>query len=85
VAGPVDLNANYGVSKVHLTDQDKTIGGPMNNESIINTQTGISGAIVYHASENLHLDIDYCNAAFKWYAGESQTVHFINSGVTMTW
>jgi len=57
----------------------------MNMESIIKSQTGISAGIVYHVSENLHLDVDYLNAAFKWYAGDSQTVNYINSGVTMTW
>jgi hypothetical protein len=83
-AGPFDLNLAYGISQVHLLPLDKTLGAA-NNESVIKSQKGISAAVVYHASENVHLDVDYLSANFAWYAGEKQVVHYINTGVTMTW
>jgi hypothetical protein len=85
-AGPVDLNLAYGVSQVQLLDVDKTIGiMPPNNESVIKSQRGISAGVVFHASESLHLDVDYINAKFTWHRGETQTLNYINAGVTMTW
>jgi hypothetical protein len=83
-AGPVDFNAAYGISQVHLLPVDRTLGA-MANESVIKSQTGISGGIVYHASESLHLDVDYLDATFAWYAGEKQKLHYINTGATLTW
>jgi hypothetical protein len=83
-AGIFDVNLAYGISRVHLLDFDKS---PANtsNESVIKSQTGISAGVVYHVAENLHVDVDYLNAKFLWYAGEKQTVNYINTGVTMTW
>jgi hypothetical protein len=84
VVGPVDLNVAYGVSRVHLLDVDKHLP-PGVDESVIKTQTAVSGAVVYHLSENLHLDLDYLRAMFVWYAGEKQVVNYMNTGITMTW
>jgi hypothetical protein len=83
-AGPVDLNLAYGISQVHLLDVDRTLGAAA-NESVIKSQTGISAGIVFHASDSLHLDVDYLNATFAWYAGEKQKLNYINTGATMTW
>jgi hypothetical protein len=84
VLGSVDLNVAYGVSRVHLLDVDKR-PPPGVDESVIKTQTGVSGAVVYHVSENLHFDLDYLRAMFAWYAGEKQVVNYINTGIAMTW
>ena len=50
-------------------DQD---AGVMANESVIKSQTGISAGIVFHATESLHLDVDYLNAKFAWYGERSR-------------
>jgi Gram-negative porin len=80
--GQFDINLGYGVSKVHLLEIDKL---PNHDESLIHSQTGIAAAFVYHATDNIHLDLDYLNAHFAWYRGEKQVVNYVNTGVTMTW
>jgi hypothetical protein len=82
--GTFDINFGYGQSRVHLIDADKHPPNPK-DESVIKTQTGIAAAFVYHATENIHLDIDYLNAKFDWYEGEKQVINYVNTGVTMTW
>src|SRR5258706_6983591 len=86
-AGTFDFNVGYGVSQVALLPNDKNPppGHEHVGESIIKTQTGIAAAVVYHATDSIHLDLDYLNAAFKWYLGEKEVVNYINTGVTMTW
>jgi len=83
-AGPVDINLAYGVSQINLLPFDKDPPAGI-NESVIKTQTGISAGLVYHVSDSLHLSADYLRAAFAWYRGESQTVNFVSTGVTLTW
>jgi len=82
--GAFDINLGYGVSRVHQLDIDKVITSA-HNESLIKTQTGLAAAFVYHATENIHLDLDVLNAKFAWYGGEKQSVNYVNTGVTMTW
>jgi hypothetical protein len=86
-AGTFDFNVGYGVSQVQLLPNDKypQPGHEHPGESIIKSQTGIAAAIVYHATDSIHLDLDYLNANFKWYLGEKEVVNYINTGVTMTW
>jgi hypothetical protein len=82
--GAFDINLAYGRSQAYELPSDKV--QPMGvSESLIKAQTGISAGFVYHATENLHLDVDYLNAGFAWYAGEKQTVNYVNTGITMTW
>jgi hypothetical protein len=83
--GTFDVNLGYGISRVHLLAADKVAETAQHNESVLKNQQGIAAAFVYHATENIHLDLDYLNASFNWYAGEKQTVNFVNTGVTMTW
>jgi hypothetical protein len=83
--GTFDLNFGYGISQVARLDIDKAPPTAQHNESILKNQSGIAAAFVYHATDNLHLDLDFLNATFNWYAGEKQTVNFVNTGVTMTW
>ena len=81
-AGPFDINVAFGQSRIHLLESDKASDEAV---SVIKTQTGISAGLVYHATENLHLDLDFLNGSFAWYKGEKQSVNYINTGVTMTW
>jgi hypothetical protein len=96
----VDLNAGAGISRVFpLNAETRTIGGMAqslpadgtpdpntgNRQSLIKYQLGLSAAVVYHVSENLHFDFDYFRASFAWQFGEKQAVNFFNSGLTATW
>jgi hypothetical protein len=83
VLGQFDLNAAIGQSRIHLLPLDSDPANAMNHP--IRTQTGIAAGVVYHVNESLHLDLDYLNAAFKWYGGYKETVNYINTGVTLTW
>jgi hypothetical protein len=78
--GSVDLGVGAGQTQVLPTDLDKLDG----TDSVIKTQTGISASVVYHATENLHLDLDFFNASFVWSLGEKQKDNLINAGATFT-
>ena len=78
--GSFDINLAFGQSRAHLLDIDKVLP-----DSLIKTQTGISAGFVYHVSKNLHLDVDYLRAMFRWYQGDKQDVNFINAGATIDW
>ena len=83
-SGTFDLNLAYGQSQAKQLDSD--INPPMDvHESLIKSQTGISAGVVYHATENVHLDLDFLNGKFAWYKGETQTVNYLNTGLTRTW
>jgi hypothetical protein len=79
VAGQFDINLAAGQTQVKRVPADNNF-----TDSVIKTQTGISAGVVYHLSENFHLDIDFMNTSFAWSGGEKQKVNFINTGVTMT-
>jgi hypothetical protein len=75
-----DINLAFGQSRAHLLAIDKVL-----TDSLIKTQTGISAGFVFHVSKNLHLDVDYLRAMFRWYQGDKQDVNFINAGGTIDW
>jgi len=75
-----DINVAFGQSRAHMLEIDKRLP-----DSLIKTQTGISAGFVYHVSENLHLDVDYLRAMFRWYRGDKQDVNFFNTGATIDW
>jgi hypothetical protein len=77
--GTVDLDLGFGQTQVLRTTDDKA-----STDSIIKQQTAISAAVVYHATENVHLDLDFMNTSFEWYGGEKQKLNFINTGATVT-
>lgn len=81
VLGPFDLNLNGGYSRVYELDSDRVPGANISLPS----QWAISGAVVYHATENLHFDVDYVHALATWTLGERQEMNFINTGVVVTW
>ena len=78
--GIFDINLMFGQSRAHQLDIDKLLPN-----KLIKTQTGIGAAFVFHANENLHLNIDYLRAMFRWYKNEKQDVNFINAGATIDW
>jgi hypothetical protein len=82
VAGPFDFNAGWGISRTFPLDSDSA-PGPVRTS--LPRQQAVSAAIVYHATDYLHLDVDYFHAVADWTLGESQVMDFINSGVTVTW
>jgi hypothetical protein len=89
VLGPFDLNGGYGKTTIHMTTVDLTAdpanpsGDPTN--SVIRTQAGWSAALVYHARDWLHFDVDVFHADSKWDLGERQQINFYNAGTTLTW
>ncbi len=81
VAGPVDLNAGWGMSRVLLLDPEKLPGANISLPS----QQAYSAGVVYHATDYFHVDVDYIHAQAKWTLGEQQTMDFINTGFIVTW
>lgn len=53
--------------------------------SVIKHQMGISAAIVYHATPNLHFDLDGFRAEAAWFLGEKQVLYIVNAGMVVTW
>jgi predicted porin len=88
VLGHFDLNAGWGVSRTYELDSDKVIT-PAMTYITLPEQWAFSAGVVYHATDNLHLDIDYLHGVATWkiltFQVESQTMDFINTGVTATW
>ena len=48
-------------------------------------QSAYFAALVYHATDGIHFDLDCLHADAKWRFGEKQGVNFINTGVTANW
>jgi hypothetical protein len=87
VLGKFDINAGFGVSEIHMTPYELT-ADPMTGQppnSYVDTQNGTSGAVVYHAADWLHFDIDVMHADTKWDLGERQQINYYNAGTTVTW
>jgi hypothetical protein len=55
------------------------------SSSILKSQMGISGVIVYHLSPTVHFAADYFFSDVKWQQGEQQIVHAYSLGTTITW
>jgi hypothetical protein len=86
VLGPVDLFAGWGITRVFLNDEDNAVDANGNiPHSVVKSQTGINGGVVYHVRPWWHLDVDYFRADFAWFLGERQVVNTVNVGTTFTW
>lgn len=86
VARPFDFNAGWGISRTLLLESDKVPCAGTTEPCIsLPQQWAISAAIVYHATDYIHLDVDYLHGEAKWNLGERQVMNFINTGVTVTW
>jgi len=81
VAGRVDINAGWGMSRVMALPVDRAAGSNVS----LPTQQAISGGIVFHATPHLHLDLDVIHGMNKWSLGEHQNFNFVNAGVIVTW
>jgi hypothetical protein len=53
--------------------------------SVIKHQLGANAGIVFHASPNIHFDLDFFRAEARWYLGESQVVWVGNGGMIYSW
>ncbi len=97
VAGPFDINAGWGISRVFLLASDSLNAaqtGP-STTSVLKYQMAFAGALVYHARNYLHFSLDYLRAQAQWfgvqtllamgYPAEHQNVNFVNAGMTVTW
>lgn len=87
--GMVDINAGYGRTNIEPTVADRT-ADPLNpfgdpDTSVLKSQTGISGAVVLHATEWLHFGVDVMYADSQWHLGEGQKILYTNAGTTVTW
>jgi hypothetical protein len=98
VLGQWDLSTGWGISRVFLNAADRvTVANPGADplttdptmrhipHSVIKYQMGNSAGVVYHLKPWFHIDLDFFRAHFAWYEGETQTVYFANTGVTLTW
>src|SRR5207245_894776 len=85
--GKVDINAGYGQTRVKALELDLVAapGSEFPQYSITKSQTGIAGAVVFHASDWLHFDLDVMHADFKWTLGDRQQINFYNAGTSITW
>lgn len=81
VLGAVDLHAGAGQTVVLLLPEDETAATMI---SVLKSQTGITGGVVYHLNENLHLDVDFIRGTYRWYGSESQSLNVLNAGATVT-
>ena len=90
VLGAVDIGAGWGITRVHQIPEDTDpqyfdMQTMQPSRSFLKSQMGISGVVVYHLSNSLHLALDYFNSQVKWWEGEKQLVHSFNAGMTVTW
>jgi hypothetical protein len=87
VLGRFDVSAGAGVTRVHEVPGDVIIDPTTNMQkvSVLKQRVGLAGAVVYHLSDYLHLDIDYFRASAEWWLGETQVVNTYNAGLTLTW
>lgn len=81
VLGPVDVFAGWGITRIFLTDFDRT--QPQNSN--IKYQTGIDGGVVYHLTPALHFDLEYMRADAEWWLGEHQILNNFATGMTVSW
>ena len=46
---------------------------------------GANAGVVYNLTPQIHFDVDYFWARAKWFLGEKQELHAVNSGLTFNW
>ena len=76
-----DLFAGWGITRLFLTDYDKTLVQYSN----IKHQMGINGGVVYNLAPNVHFDVDYMRAQAKFWLGEHQNLNCFSGGMTVNW
>jgi hypothetical protein len=83
VAGSFDFNGGWGMSRVFANPIDVAPGAGVSIS--LPVQEAISAGIVYHATGELHFDVDYMHAFVHWSLGEKQVMDFLNTGAVVTW
>jgi hypothetical protein len=85
--GKFDVNMGYGQERVQPleNDMEAVAGTAYPSYSLIKTQTGVAGAVVFHAADWLHFDVDVMHADFRWTLNDKQKINFYNAGTTITW
>jgi len=91
--GDTKIAGGAGVTKVKKNQYDPM--GPVMANVLLKQETGYSAGVYQTVNKTLVLALEYFRSQFDWYdviqaAGEapvtpSQTVHFINAGVTLIW
>jgi hypothetical protein len=80
-AGPFEPFAGWGITRIFLTDFDRT--QPQNSN--IKYQMGINGGVVYNLSPAIHFDLEYMRADAEWWLGEHQILDNFATGMTVSW
>jgi hypothetical protein len=84
-------DANPTAPATPAADDDGVAGPDSVGFVPIKYQIGLSGGATYHASEHLHLTLEYLRAMFQWHVpipytadmkGQEQNFHIVNLGVT---
>jgi hypothetical protein len=81
VAGKTDFFSGWGISRMFLTELDRSTP----NLSVYKYQMGINAGVVYNVTPNLHVDLEYFRAEGRWWLGESQVLHCSAAGMTFNW
>ena len=87
VVSKFDFNVGVGQTRLQplASDLSAAPGAVLPAFSLIRTQTGYAGAVVFHAASWLHFDVDVMHADFRWTLKDKQLINFYNAGTTMTW
>ncbi len=86
VLGRFDVFAGAGITRVFLGPNDLLTDANGNiPHSVVKSQTGINGGVVFNIKPWLHLDVDYFRAQFAWFLGEKQNVDNYNAGLVFNW
>ena len=87
VVSKFDFNVGVGQTRIEPLASDLAAipGTTLPGFSLIRTQTGYAGAVVFHASSWLHFDVDVMHADFRWTLKDKQLINFYNAGTTITW
>jgi hypothetical protein len=81
VLGPVDVGGGFGQTRIEQLAADEAAAMMV---STLESQTGISAALVFHLNESMHFGLDFINGKYEWTNGETQALNVFNAGVTVT-
>ena len=75
----ININLGWGMSRAYELQSDEDTYTTMTPISLLKNQQA-SAVIVYHATDNIHVSLDYMHGQAKWFLGEQQKFDFINTG-----
>jgi len=79
-AGPVDLNAGFGLTLVQQSPNDV-----MDGNSVIKQRLGVAGTITYHVDSSMAFSLQYFHAEHTFWLGQIQKLDFVHAGAVFTW